>query len=257
MLNASAVTLGPNYAPTARATSLTDAGGAVLITRPEPGASETAARVAALGFRPVVAPLLAISRRAAHLPPSTQVQSIVLTSGNAVGALPESHRHVPVFAVGAATAELARVAGCDRVFSADGDATALAALVGEHCVRRDRPLLLLTGHRQGETLARALRGHGFAVVRRVVYAAEPASSLPDNAVAAVAGGTLRAALFFSAETARVGVRLLQAAGLQDAVRSVDALAIGQPAAVALEKLPWRRVCVAAQPNQDAMLALLR
>jgi hypothetical protein len=38
---------------------------------------------------------------------------------------------------------------------------------------------------------------------------------------------------------------------------VDALAIGQVAAVALQALPWRRICVAARPNQDAMLALLR
>jgi hypothetical protein len=38
---------------------------------------------------------------------------------------------------------------------------------------------------------------------------------------------------------------------------VDALAIGQAAAVALQALPWRRICVAARPNQDAMLALLQ
>ena len=94
-------------------------------------------------------------------------------------------------------------------------------------------------------------------MRRVVYAAAPPGVLPDTARDAFASGSLTAALFFSAETARHCVRLLQAARLHEAVRSVDALAIGRPAAVALQELPWRRTRVAAQPNQEAMLALLR
>jgi uroporphyrinogen-III synthase len=81
--------------------------------------------------------------------------------------------------------------------------------------------------------------------------------LPAVARSALTAGGLRAALFFSAETAQAGVRLIEAADLRDAVRTSDAVAIGQPAAVALEALPWRRVRVAARPDQDAMLALLQ
>jgi uroporphyrinogen-III synthase len=228
-----------------------------LITRPEPGASETAARVAALGYRPVVAPLLEISTLQATLPPSAHVQAILATSGNAIPALPVSHRHLPLFAVGEATAERARAAGFVHVSSADGDSSALAALVAQSCDRCAGPLLFACGRDQGQALAGDLRARGFAVVRRVVYAASPPGTLPETARAAFASGSLTAALFFSAETARHCVRLLRAAGLHEAVRSVDALAIGRAAAVALQELPWRRTSVAAQPNQDAMLALLR
>ena len=122
---------------------------------------------------------------------------------------------------------------------------------------RAGPLLLAGGRGQGEALAADLRARGFRVIRRVVYVAAPVTALPDVARDAFASGRLTAALFFSAETARQCVRLLQAARLQEAVRPVDALAIGQAAAVALQALPWRRICVAARPNQDAMLALLR
>ena len=64
-------------------------------------------------------------------------------------------------------------------------------------------------------------------------------------------------MFFSAATAQTFVLLLQNAGLREVVRSVDALAIGAAAGVALQALPWRRIGVAAKPTQDAMLALLR
>jgi uroporphyrinogen-III synthase len=236
---------------------LTDAAASVLITRPEPGASETASRVAALGYRPVVAPLLQISTLHATLPPSANVQAILATSGNAIAALPVSHRHLPLFAVGEATAERARTTGFVHVSSADGDSSALASLVAQSCDRSAGPLLFACGRDQGQALASDLRARGFAVVRRVVYAAAPPGTLPDEAREAFASGSLSAALFFSAETARHCVRLLRAARLHEAVRSVDALAIGRPAAVALQELPWRRTSVAAQPNQDAMLALLR
>jgi len=63
-------------------------------------------------------------------------------------------------------------------------------------------------------------------------------------------------MFFSGETSRHFVRLLRAAALADAIRDVDAVSISERAAVPLRPLPWRRISVAAKPNQDAMLVLL-
>jgi uroporphyrinogen-III synthase len=229
----------------------------VLITRPEPGAGETAARVAALGLRPVTAPALEILILPCHLPPPTRLQAIVIASGNAVPALPASHRRLPLLAVGDATAARARAAGFARAASADGDARALAALAGRCCDPRAAALLLATARGQGEVLAADLRARGFRVIRRAVYAAVPARGLPAAARDDLAAGTIAAALFFSAETARHCIRLIRRARLHEAVRTVDALAIGGSAAVALEALPWRRIRVAARPNQEAMLALLQ
>jgi uroporphyrinogen-III synthase len=115
---------------------------------------------------------------------------------------------------------------------------------------------LATARRQGDALSAALRGQGFRVVRRVVYEARPASALPAQAALAMQHGGL-IGLFFSGETARAFVRLAEQAGLARSLSTSEAVAISQPVAVALERLPWRRIRVAVQPNQDAMLALLR
>ena len=141
--------------------------------------------------------------------------------------------------------------------SAAGDAGALSALVQRSCDRRAGPLLLAVACGQGNALATDLRNNGFSVIRRAVYAAEPVTSLPEQAYKAIVARSLAVALFFSTETARTCVRLVQSARLDQAVRSVEALSIGQTAAMALQVLPWRRIRVAAQPNQDVMLALLR
>lgn len=224
----------------------------MLVTRPEPGASETARRLATLGRAAVVAPLLQVRSLAFAPPPS--IAAVLITSGNAVPCLPPSLHGTPLLAVGNATAERARVAGFTDVHSADGDATALAAFVGQRCPP-GAILLLATARRQGVGLAAVLRDQGFAVHRRAVYTAQSAIRMPPQAIQALRNGDLDAALFLSAETAGAFVRLLPMR-LAPALEKVDALAIGEPAAEALRVLPWRRVRVSAKPTLDSILALL-
>ncbi|MGZ9098622.1 MAG: uroporphyrinogen-III synthase [Brevundimonas sp.] len=103
----------------------------VWITRAQPGASRTADRLAALGFEPVVAPLLALRPIPQPAPDLTGISSLVFTSGNGVAAFAAltEDRTRPVFTVGAATAEAARAAGFATVRSAGGDLDRLAALL--------------------------------------------------------------------------------------------------------------------------------
>ena len=235
--------------PTARGTFLANS---VLVTRPEPGASETARRLRALHRDPVIAPLLHI--RPLALAPCGAVGALLATSGNAVPFLPASLHNTLLLAVGHATADRARSAGFTRVASADGDAAALAELARRSCPP-GTVLLFATARGQGAPLAAALRADGLVVRRRAVYAARPAVRMPPAAIRAFRDGSLAAALFLSAETARAFVRLLPPS-LHPALVFVDALAIGQPAADVLCVLPWRRVRVSAKPTQDSLLALL-
>jgi len=224
----------------------------VLITRPEPDAAETAAKVAALGFEPVVAPVLQI------LPGPfmslARFDAVLLTSRNAVPALRPELRGRRVLAVGSATAARAREAGFTDVLDADGDASDLAALAERACAPGSS-LLVLHGQGQGGALVATLRSAGFRVRRRVGYSVASVRTFPAAGSTALAGGAVRAALFLSAETARAFVRLLptrRAAALGE----VEALAIGQPAADVLTPLPWRRVRVSVRPTLDHLLGLL-
>ena len=83
----------------------------VWVTRAEPGASRTAARLGALGFEPVVAPLLTI-RTLTPVIDLSGVAALAFTSVNGVTAFAalNADRDKPVFAVGDATAEAAREA---------------------------------------------------------------------------------------------------------------------------------------------------
>ena len=232
-----------------------DVAGTVLITRPSPAAEETARHVSALGLRPIVAPLLTIRRVPADLP--HDALAVLVTSGNAVDSLPAWACARPIFAVGDATATRVRAAGFLRVQSAGGNATDLAALVQRALPAQHGELLLLTGKGQGAELVGLLRAQQRDVMVREVYEAVAVPLLPAPAAAALRGGDLRAALFFSAETAREFVRLVTVAGLETSAQNTDACAISRPTGVALDALRWRRIRIAARPTQDEMLALLQ
>lgn len=222
----------------------------VLVTRPEGQAAATARLLAARGFAPVLAPALVIATRTLHAPGGAQ--AVLVTSANAIPALPTKLRRLPLLAVGDATAARAREAGFAEFASAGRDAAALAALAIRRLDPGAGPLLLAAGTGQGAALAASLRGAGFRVVRRVAYAARPAASLPDAARAALAGGRIRHALFFSPASAAAGVRLLR--GLPTA--GITALAISPATAAALSPLKWATIRVASSPDQEALLALL-
>ena len=226
----------------------------MLVTRPQPGADETAARLEAMGLTAVLAPMLAIAARPVSV--KRVPQAVLVTSGNALAALPAALRGAPLLAVGDATAARARVAGFTIVHSAGRDAAALAELAARLCRPAGPPLLLASGEAQGQALAADLRGRGFRVVRRVAYAARPVAAFPDRARNALAAGNLRAALFFSPLTARVFMNVLQRDMPPATVAGMAALAISRATEIALRPLPWLTIRVASSPTQDELLTLL-
>lgn len=129
----------------------------VWITRAEPGASQTAARIKALGHTPIVQPTLAIRALADVAAPRADAAALAFTSLNGVAVfsvLLRDHpdvagvvRALPVFAVGDATAQAARDVGFTNVESAGGDLNSLAKLIAVRW-SPDRGVILGVGARE-------------------------------------------------------------------------------------------------------------
>lgn len=204
----------------------------VLVTRPEPAASRTAARLRALGHDAVVAPLL-LPHALAWAQPPGDWQAVAFTSalgaafgGPGLAAL----THLPAYAVGAATADAARAAGFGNVRAGDGDAAALFARAAADGITR---LLHLAGaDRTPATSPAAL-----AVTVVETYAADLAAALP--------AADWDLALVYSPRTAR------QFAALADRRSGVGALS---PAVAAALGPGWPRLAVATLPSEDALFA---
>ncbi|WP_292076343.1 MULTISPECIES: uroporphyrinogen-III synthase [Brevundimonas] len=111
----------------------------VWITRAEPGAPRTAARLRDMGFEPIVAPLLSLETLTPPVPDLASFAALAFTSINGVAAFAAltPRRDRPVFAVGDATAQAAHDAGFADVRSASGDLHALARLIANAIANAD------------------------------------------------------------------------------------------------------------------------
>ena len=221
----------------------------ILITRPEPGLAETAAAVAAMGWVPVLAPALSLQPRALG---GVEVQAMLITSRAAAASLPIGP---PVLAVGEASAAEARALG-HHAMAADGDAASLLSLACERLRPANGPLLLAVGQGYAMDLAAGLRAAGFAVLRRIAYAAAPVVALPAQAQAALRDKAVAAAVFLSPRSASCAISLLRDAGLADHAAGIRAIAISPRVGRVLATLPWRRIEIAARADHDSILELL-
>lgn len=218
----------------------------VWITRAQPGAARTAARLSTLGFEPVVAPLLTIRPLPDALgaaPDFATVAALAFTSPNGVeafAALTSDLRDRPVFAVGDATAEAVRDAGFADARSAAGDIHALARLIAASPIKG---LILAPGAREpAGDLPALLPDHD---VRRLpVYAAEETDAVVPAGFDAVLLHSPRAA------------RALAAILTPEAAANRLAVCISAAAAAPLTALGLAEIRTADAPDEASMLTAL-
>lgn len=156
----------------------------VWITRAQPGADATAARVASLGHVPLVAPLLRVEALRDVAVDLDGVGALAFTSANGVRAFADLSpvRDLAVYAVGQATAKAARDVGFRRVLSTDGDVAALAQGIAARRTEIRGAVLHPSAEEPAGDLAGALAEWNVPVRRLVVYATRP--SPVDEAIAA-------------------------------------------------------------------------
>jgi uroporphyrinogen-III synthase len=201
----------------------------------------------------VIEPLLSIEPLPVALD-LAGVQAIAVTSANAAPALGAAS-HLPVFAVGPASAAAARAAGCIRVVSAGGDAASLARLIVASCRPEGGAILHPGGTEVRQGLAEALSEEGFRVLRQAVYRARPAQELSAATCAALREG-IDAVLLFSPRTALIFCDLVARHGLERCLGATDACCLSAAVAQSCRRLAWRCVRIAARPDQDALVELL-
>lgn len=231
----------------------------VLITRSAPGSDATLQRLRAMGVDGLASPVLTIEQAVPSEPDWTGVQGLLVTSAagaNAAASFSKA-KAIPALAVGAETARALRAGGFAQVISADGDAKALAALA----LARFKPDAGRIVHVRGAIVAADLAGIlanlGFITDSVVVYRANPMQALTDAASAALRAGAVKAVLFHSRAGAEAFLVLADRAGLSQSLQNTLAIAMSARTATPLDPAAWRKVLIAAAPNEDALLALLR
>lgn len=217
----------------------------IWITRAQPAATASAARVNAIGAIAVVAPVLTVRPIGGGLD-LDDIAALAFTSGHAVAAFAglSAWREGPAFCVGAATAARAAEAGFADVRSAGGDVAALADLIAASAP--SGMVLHPCALEPAADLAALLKARGVGGRAVAVY------ETTDAGLSAVPA-QIDAAMIHSPKAARI------VGALVDEVTAgrLTVFAISEAAAAPLRERPFRRLVVAAEPNEAALLKCIR
>ena len=239
----------------------------VLVTRPEPAASRTAAELRRRGHEPLLLPLAvaeydtpalaaALARRHA---------AVAVTSAEAIRALhalpdlPAALFDMACFAVGESTANAAWNLGFRKVFAGDNDGTTLARMIADQmgpAFGADQPLLYLAGSPRAAGFEAELAALTIPIELCECYRMRPLAPSPSEAMQALGSGPVDAALLYSGESARrlFETPLFQSGPTQFA--QTRFLCLSEKIAAVIPE-PFRsRIQVAPAPTEASLLSLL-
>ncbi|MBA4163890.1 MAG: uroporphyrinogen III synthase [Erythrobacter sp.] len=219
----------------------------VIAIRPEPGLSATIAAGAAMGLAITGHPLARTIACGWTLPEIDEIDALLIGSANAIrhaGEQLAALRHLPVLAVGGATAEAAREAGLRVERTGEGG---LQSLIDTLDPLERRHLLRLAGRERLELDLPAL----ISVTTRIVYAVEHEEMTRElhdllQRECAILLHSAGSAAQFSRECERLGVERSK----------IRLLAMG-PRISAAAGGGWGAIHFAERPDEAALLALAR
>lgn len=212
----------------------------LLIIRPEPGNANTVARATPFELDVRAVPLFAIRPVSWTVPDPAPYVGVLLTSASALrlaGADLKRFIHLPAFAVGGVTAQLARDAGFISVVEGDSDVTRLVGKIATLGLHR---LLHICGAE-----VRPFDPYGVVIDPCIVYSADPVAP-PAELTTIIAEGPV-----VLVHSPRAGARL--AALIEPAVRARVALVAISANAGEAAGVGWEEVAIASEPRDEALL----
>jgi len=228
----------------------------VIVTRPSPDAEAFAAEVLKIGAEPILSPVMVIRQRP-HAVDLAGVGGLAFTSANGVRAFSmlTTERRLPVFAVGAATADAAAAAGFADIVTAKGDVMSLSHLIAQ--AKPSGAVLHLAGSHRAGDLAAMLADYGVNARRAIIYDAEKYDRLSTGAAAALRQKDHPVAVtLFSPRSARLFIEQSAFDGLVGALERAAALCLSADVAREASAAGWAAIETARMPTSDDILSLI-
>lgn len=224
----------------------------VLVTRPERQAEATAQRLAGLGHRAYVAPVLEIGATGAPLP-SGPFDLLLATSARAFVQAPLRAKilQLPLACVGRKTEDAARELGFS-IFCVAPDSDALAKQLVS--LGEAKAALYLAGRERKHDLEVLLREKGWRVAVCETYEARKVSAWPDEIRGALARREIEAVLHYSPRSAAIALELI---GREAAKSLIYCCLAPDVASVCRNWAPSGQILAASHPDENSLMTLLR
>jgi uroporphyrinogen-III synthase len=217
---------------------------AVLVLRPEPGNAKTCLRATELGLNVISLPLFRVEPTEWTAPNADTLNGVLMTSANAArygGEQLANYRHLPLFAVGDATAKAAQEAGFMPEAIGQSDAASVLSVIA---AQQHRRIL----HLCGADVTPVAAGN-VEIERRCVYRSKSVETKPEWPF------LLRDWPIALIHSARAGARFAEVLANSTVPKSSITLVAISDAAARAAGSGWETIAIAANPRDEEMVAI--
>jgi uroporphyrinogen-III synthase len=228
----------------------------LLLTRPREQAEALAIKLRARNIDVWIEPMLSIIPHTNVKLETDDYQALLVTSSNGADSLAEAttRRDLKLYAVGDVTAATLSHHDFADVWSADGNADDLAAMVEKDVDPSEGSLLHVGGVNLAGDLISRLRSKGYKTDHIALYHTVAASALTREVRSAMANREIDGVLFFSPETARIFVALVVGALCEKALADMTAFCLSEAAAKAANRISWGHLVISDRPAAASLIA---
>ncbi|MEM9469736.1 MAG: uroporphyrinogen-III synthase [Pseudomonadota bacterium] len=227
----------------------------ILITRPEPQASELEKQLRNLGFETFKEPMLTIQKIDYNNQGLDSADGYIFTSRTAFDFLEELplDYDLPVFVVGEKTALAAQKSGFKHIQAIAGNVENLA----EELKNVQGNFVYFRGEYVSHDLNTLLIGHrALAIQNYIVYTTHQVQQFSDKLLKKLDNQEILSILFYSKRTADAFVKALQNHKKEQTLSTITALCLADSVLECLSVLPWRTLKIALNPNQQSLIEML-
>jgi uroporphyrinogen-III synthase len=230
---------------------------AVALMRPIDEAQMSAGALEAMGYRPVLAPVIRIVGMGAQ-PPESNLDAILATSARAFAFLSAEAcirlARLPLFAVGEVTAAAARNCGLrgEQTIALDGPSLVPVLLAR---LSSNGRLLYLAGQFRKTGIEESLAAAGVDLALLEIYRAEAAGDWSEAEAQGIRG--CAAALHYSRRSAALACEFARGSGIGAHFREALHVCLSRDVAEPLRRFGASAIVIASRPQEDALFAALQ
>ncbi len=234
----------------------------IIITRPEPQASDTERWLKTQGYRATKLPMTIMHEASgckynlSSIP--IHYAGIILTSQTALRLITRYANTriytLPFYVTGSQLAQKARIAGFNSVIEAGGNAHSLIELLLQ-ASHLPQPLLYIYGTPCTIDMVKILRSHNKHVDGLLCYQMKPVEHTEFSCNEALHNNDM--VMFYSSYAAKLFVQMGVSTGYTKRISQLDALCISSAIQKIVQEVAWKHIVVSNSPKSEDILATLQ
>jgi len=227
----------------------------ILLTRPLDDCKDLILKFKSLGHNVSHFPVIKVEKLDFKEIDFNSSKAIIFTSANAIKHLnvKNINKHIYCFCVGEATERLAKQAGFQNIYCAEGNVKNLQEIILQNFDKNHGSMIYISGEKISYNLDKNLANLGYSIKRLINYTVTPIFDLDHSFVEQLKASIPDIVFIYSENSARSYLNLLKKYDLIDSWMNTNLMCLGEKSSSILNEIKWKKIFLFNSGEEEYLL----